>query len=93
MSVNENTYGRLDLAWPGLAPYLDPVDPIHADAGHGGDEEGTSAEPFDSITEAAFAVIEGSDIYAEPGTYDENLKIDRAMTIHSTSLTSSVVIR
>ncbi len=80
---NNSSYGRLDQAFDLLEPWLDPVDPVFVDNTHNGDEVGTAAEPFDTILEGAFAVIAGSDLFIEAGTYGANPTIDRPMVIHS----------
>ncbi len=74
-------FGRFDVAWPMLQPWLAPTDPIHVDGGFGGTELGTISNPFDSVGEAMFAVIAGSTIHVDAGSYDEQFTIDRPMVI------------
>lgn len=76
------TYARFDQAWPLLQPFLQPVDPIYVDNSWGGNEEGTLAEPFNTVIEGVFAVQRGSNVYIDAGTYNEPMTIRKAMTLN-----------
>ena len=78
-------YGRFDLAWPLLQPYLHPTDPIYVNGSWSGTEHGTLAEPFNTVLEGVFAVIAGSNIHIEAGSYDEQFTITKPMTLNARS--------
>jgi hypothetical protein len=74
-------YGRFDIAYSGLSPYLNPEDPVYVRGSHSGDEIGTELLPFNTVIEGVFAVIAGSNLHIETGSYDEELTIRKAMEI------------
>jgi hypothetical protein len=89
-SYNDTGYGRFDLAWPRLQPYLQPTDPVYVDKSWSGTETGTIGQPFDTFLEGVYAVIEGSHMYVEAGNYSEPCFIDKGMIVHATN--GSVVL-
>jgi hypothetical protein len=84
------TYGRFDSAWPFLQPYLIPTDPIYANSAFGGMEYGTIGAPFNTLLEASFAVITGSEVRIQAGNYDEIILINKAMTLDSRNGTATI---
>ncbi len=80
---NDAVYGRFDVVWPKLQPYLQPTDPIYVDGSFSGEELGTLSNPFNSVHKGVFAVISGSDLYVEAGSYDEQLVIEKPMTVNA----------
>ncbi len=84
-------YGRLDLAYDNLKYFMGDswiASPVYVDGGVSGDsgnngnsEKGTSAEPFNQVYEATFAVRSGDDVQIDPGNYDEQFKLYRPMTL------------
>ena len=83
-------YGRLDQSFPLVEPWLLPTDPIYVDGGFSGDERGTESNPFNTVAEAKAAVIRGSTIHIEAGSYAEQFTIDRAMTLRSRHGTATI---
>ena len=82
---NDAGYGRMDIAWPHLQPFLDPTDPVYVDSLWTGEERGTAAKPFDQFLEGAYAVIAGHHLYVEAGTYPEKGTLEKAMIVHATN--------
>jgi len=82
---NGAEYGRLDVAYLKLAPYLNPTDPIFVNAAHGGAERGTSSEPFNTVLEGVFAVIRGSDVFIQAGNYADRGRFEKGMRLHATN--------
>ncbi len=78
---NFGRYGRLDQAFSLLSAYLAPVDPVFANLSFGGTEVGTVAQPFNTVIEGTFAVIAGSTLHVEAGSYPERILIEKAMII------------
>lgn len=76
-----SSYGRLDMAYFLLEPYLIPTDPVYANSAYPGFERGTIAEPFNTVKEAYYAVIAGHTIRFQPGMYNEQITLDRPMTL------------
>jgi hypothetical protein len=76
-------YGRLDETWDSIERFLVPTDPIYVDAGYDGSEYGTESQPFDTVIEGFYVVIEGSDVHIESGSYDEWITFNKAMTLHA----------
>jgi len=75
-------YGRFDLAFPTLSPYLsDIADPVFVNGAFTGEERGTVLNPFDSVYQASFAVIAGHEIWIKAGNYPERFTIWRPMTL------------
>jgi hypothetical protein len=87
---NGATYGRFDLAWSVLWPFLSPTDPVYLNASFAGTETGTAANPFNTLMEGNFAVLRGSEIFMQAGSYSEQLVLDKAVTL--TAVGGSVVI-
>lgn len=90
-SANSASYGRFDSAWPELAPYLAPTDPVYCSASAGPGGSGTIGDPIDRALDGTYAVIQGSDLVLSAGIYDSEFTTSKAMTIHS--LGGSAVIR
>jgi hypothetical protein len=82
---NRAVYGRFDLAWPMLQPFLQPTDPgdIYVNTSFGGTELGTVVNPFTTVAKGMFAVARGQNVHIEGGTYTETFTIDKAMTLSS----------
>ena len=99
---NAKEYGRLDRAFNqgGLQYYFRNIPTVvHVDGGVPGDpgnrgttERGTSANPFNTVEEATFCVIEGDDIAIEPGSYNEQLRIYRPMRLTRNGSSGEVTI-
>jgi nitrous oxidase accessory protein NosD len=55
------------------------------DGSYTGWEEGTVTQPFNTVIEGAFAVRRGTahTLYIEAGSYNEQIIIDKAMTVRS----------
>lgn len=89
---SRGVYGRFDVAWPTLQPFLFPSDPlnIYADSSFTGAELGTVTNPFRSVLKSVFAVQNGGNVYIEQGSYDERLTIDKPMTLHSQNGTAKI---
>lgn len=83
-------YGRLDAAFSILAPYLMPADPVYTNVAYSGFESGTVAQPFNTVLEAGLAVISGHDVFVEAGSYNEQITIDRPMTLNSRNGTAVI---
>ncbi|MBZ0172214.1 MAG: hypothetical protein K8E66_07540 [Phycisphaerales bacterium] len=87
-------YGRLDRAWVHLRYFLHDVPStvyvsklVPGDAGNNGStERGTEANPFNTVEEATYAVIEGHDIAIRSGIYTEHLLIWRPMTLRKSNV-------
>jgi len=88
--ANHEYYGRLDLAWSFLWPFLNPTDPVYVDGSFSGTPEGTPGKPFVRVLAGAYAVIEDSHVYIEAGTYDESFVMEKAMVLHA--LNGEVII-
>ena len=80
--TNHDFYGRLATAYDVLEPWLDPVDPVYVDGAFTGTEQGTVTNPFDDYIKGIYAVIAGSDLYIEGGSYPSPMIIKKAMKIH-----------
>ena len=89
--ANGAWYGRFDVAWPKLITYLNPVNPTYCSPSAGSLGNGSIGNPIDRAVDGSFAVIEGSDLVLNAGTYNQEFTTRRAMTIHS--LGGSAVIR
>lgn len=93
-------YGRFDLAFANLRYYLNNIaSPVVYVAGWAGDpgnngagERGTPTQPFNTVHEATFAVIEGENVAIAPGNYNERFTIWRPMTLHRAGTTGIVRI-
>lgn len=81
--VNHVFYGRFDVAYDSLWPYLTPVDPIYVDVNYGDVEIGTETEPFNRVEEGTFAVRAGSNVYIKTGTYDEVFSVVKSMYLRT----------
>lgn len=84
-------YGRFDLAYDNLKYFMGNswiASPVHVDGGISGDsgndgasEQGSAAAPFSAVREATFAVRSGEEVRIEPGTYNQQFRIWRPMTL------------
>lgn len=78
----EKYYGRFDLAYPTLQPYLATVaSPMYVDHGFAGSETGANATPFNTVYEASFAVRASDTVAIAAGNYPENVRIWRPMKL------------
>lgn len=77
-------YGRFGVAYETLQPYIhNMASPVYVQAGAGGDQAGTSGDPFDTVFEATFCVFAGDDIRIRAGHYNEQFRIWRPMRLTS----------
>jgi hypothetical protein len=89
VSDDEAEYGRLDIAYPLLEPYIYRNDAVewnaYVNGSYAGIEKGTVSQPFNTVTEGVFAVRAGTaySIYIEAGNYAQPMVIDKAMTLRS----------
>jgi hypothetical protein len=83
-------YGRMDQAFTNIRYFIwDIASPtVFVNGGFAGDpgnngnnERGTAANPFNTVHEATFAVIETEEVRITPGNYNEQMTIWRPMTI------------
>ncbi len=84
-------YGRFDLAFDNLKFFMSSgsiASPVVVNGGVAGDpgnegatEQGNAAGPFNAVREATFAVITGDEIQIQPGTYNQQFRIWRPMTL------------
>ncbi len=76
-------YGRLAHAWDRMQPFLsNPASPVYVDAGYGGEDMyGTSENPFPRLVQGAFAVRARDRVILRAGSYAENLRLFRPMTL------------
>ena len=74
----ETGYGRLNAHLAVLSAFAVPM---YVDAGYAGLEWGTLHEPYNTLGEGLYWASDGSTIVMFPGTYPQNLTIDRPMTI------------
>ena len=81
--TEDGDYGRLDQMWPELAPYLQPVDPVYVNGFYAGFEAGTVAQPFITVLKGSFAVRAASNVYIQADSYNEHIRINKAMTLHA----------
>lgn len=78
-------YGRFGVSFDTLEPYISNMaSPIYVQAGAGGDQRGTSGDPFDQVFEATFCVFEGDEVRISAGTYNESFTLWRPMTLNAT---------
>jgi hypothetical protein len=95
-------YGRFDLAYENLRYFLSSTyiaSPVYVNRNVGGDsgnngnsERGTSAQPFNTVYEAAFAVRAGDRVLITPGTYDQRMTIWRPMRLERSGASGTVRI-
>jgi hypothetical protein len=92
-------YGRLDHAYTNVRWYLNNIaSPVYVAVGpgdpgnNGSSERGTSPQPFNTVQEATFAVIEGDDVAIGPGNYNEQFTVWRPMTLRRAGSTGIVRI-
>ncbi|HEY3411823.1 MAG TPA: trypsin-like peptidase domain-containing protein [Armatimonadota bacterium] len=75
-------YGRLDLAYDTLSPFLNSVpSPVYVSPGGGGGQRGTSAEPLPSVFAGMYCVKAGDTVVANAGVYSERETLFRPMRI------------
>lgn len=75
-------YGRFDLAYDTLSPFLNSVpSPVYVSPGGGGGQRGTNAEPLPSVFAGMYCVKSGDTIIANAGTYPEHETLFRPMRI------------
>ena len=96
ISDDTTDYGRFDLAFSKLEPFLyrDTANEwdAYVDGSYTGKEWGTLAQPFKTLQKGLFAVRKGTDysVYIEAGTYDEQFVIDKAMILRSRNGTAII---
>ena len=77
-------YGRFAHAYDTLQPFINDIArPVYVDVNYGGPERGTSAEPFDQMSEAVYAVVAGDAVRIRPGSYDQQFRIFRPMRLEA----------
>lgn len=75
-------YGRLDLAYDTLSPFLNSVpSPVYVSPGGGGGQRGTNAEPLPSVFAGMYCVRSGDTVVANAGTYPERETLFRPMRL------------
>ena len=93
-TANDGIYGRFDVAFPVLEPYLYRNDTAewdaYVDGGYTGTEWGTLAQPLKTVLKGVFAVKRGETVFIDAGSYDETITIDKAMTLSSLNGTASI---
>jgi lysyl endopeptidase len=78
-------YGRFDLAYGTLSPYLDSrPSPVYVSPGGGGAQDGTAGNPLPSVYAGMFCVTGGDTVVANAGTYVERETLWRPMRITTT---------
>lgn len=95
-------YGRLSDAYSRVKYFLadgDIASPVYVDGAFAGDagqsgtsERGTSANPFNTVHEATFAVRSGDVVRIDPGSYDEQFTVWRPMTLQRQGPSGTVII-
>jgi hypothetical protein len=55
----------------------------YVDLSHGAFEDGSSANPFNTVIEAVLFVPDHGHVRILPGTYSEVMIIDKPLTLHS----------
>ncbi len=86
-----SNYGRFDLAYPNLAPFLGALpNPVWVNGGYSGFETGTSGQPFSSVQKAAICAASGAQVNLAPGTYAGGLTLYRPMTLTAPSGTVQI---
>lgn len=77
-------YGRFGVSYDTHQPYIDGMaSPVFAQAGAGGDQLGTSGNPFNTVYEATFCVFAGDEVRIRAGNYNEAFRIWRPMTLNA----------
>ena len=75
-------YGRFDLAYDTLSPFLNSVpSPVYVSPGGGGGQRGTNAEPLPSVFAGMYSVKAGDTVVANAGVYPERETLFRPMRI------------
>ena len=83
---NVGYYGRFTLSFDHFSPFIwDLPSPAFVDGDHGGAQRGTSAEPFNQVHEATYAVPAGDEVRIRGGTYNERLTLWRPLTLNAES--------
>lgn len=81
------SYGRFDVVWPRVEPYLYRNDAsewdVYVDGAYTGTEWGTATQPFKGILKGAFAVRAGYHMYIKTGNYSGGFSLTKAMTLHA----------
>ena len=89
---NGASYGRINVAWPDIEPYIIPENTVYVDSSFGGAERGTIAAPFQRVMRGVFAVDEGGTVEIDGGSYGTNapVTIRKAMTLDSSGGTVTI---
>lgn len=92
-------WGMISQAMPVLRPYLQVIpNPTYSQWSWVGDyrnegtrEQGTEANPFDTVHEATFCVPRNGRVIIWPGTYNERFKLWRPMRLERHSAVGGIV--
>jgi hypothetical protein len=66
--------------------------PVYVDVANTGPENGTIADPWNSVREGCGAVIPGGEVYIRPGNYPEAVTLARPATLRRNGVTGVVTI-
>lgn len=78
-------YGRFGVAYDTLEPYIhNMASPVWVQAGAGGDQLGTSGDPFDTVYEGTHCVFAGDEVRIRAGNYNERFRLWRPMRLNAT---------
>lgn len=75
----------VNLSGAGVDPASGVVSPVWVDFAHDGVEEGSMANPFNSLAEGMDFVIPAGTVYVEPGNTSETPRITKAMRVEALS--------
>ncbi|MBL8877552.1 MAG: trypsin-like peptidase domain-containing protein [Phycisphaerales bacterium] len=77
-------YGRFGVAYETLEPYINNMpSPVFVQSGAGGDQTGTSGNPFNTVYEGTHCVFAGDEIRIRAGNYNEQFRLWRPMRLNS----------
>lgn len=81
---NTGDYGRFGVSYDTLEPYIfNMASPVYVQAGAGGDQRGTSGDPFDTVYEATFCVFAGDEVCIRAANYNERFRLWRPMILNA----------
>ena len=69
-----------------------PRSPVYADLGNGGYEDGSAANPWNTVREGYGAVIPSGTVYIKPGTYLETVTMSKPATLQRNGTSGTVTI-
>jgi hypothetical protein len=87
---NFNDYGRMDQAWDFLLGYLAPLGVVYVAHDYDGLEIGSETQPFNRVIEGVFAVPASSIVYVQAGAYDEQLVLEKPLTLRAINGTVTI---